>query len=144
MGKLSREKGKRGERMVVGIVRQHGEACSFRADRKALDVIGLYGVHLEVKFTKKLSLWASVEQAKADAREGHFPVVVHRASRRPWVAILPFEDFLALYCAAVPRTVEATISTEKRELNGVSRELVEGSTETSTAARQIWPIDPKR
>lgn len=106
MGKLSRDKGKVGEREVAARLRAAGFSAArrgvqFKGGADSADVTGLPGHHLEVKRTEKLNLWGALEQAKKDAAagvtgKGKAPVVVHRSSRRDWVAILPLDDFLEL------------------------------------------------
>jgi Holliday junction resolvase len=100
MGKASREKGKRGEREVATKLREHGfegrrgqQYCGLEGDA---DVVGIPGYHIEVKRTEQLRLRDAMAQAFADADTGEVPVVVHRRSRQPWVAIMDFDDWLEL------------------------------------------------
>jgi len=110
----SRAKGARGEREFCDWLKarselfadahrtaQHcgitGEAADVRA--AAFDRLD---VSPEVKRvesgTKAVYDW--VNQAARDAEAaGKRPVVFHRASNRPWLAILPAEDLIALYAA---------------------------------------------
>lgn len=102
MGKLSREKGKVGEREVGQKLRDRGfvnarRGVQYQGGPGSADVVGLPHMHLEVKRTERLNLYGALTQAKADAAVGNTPVVVHRSSRRDWVAILGFDEFLALY-----------------------------------------------
>ena len=48
------------------------------------------GVHLEVKRTERLRVYAAVEQAVEDAGD-KVPIVLHRQNGRPWVAIIPLD-----------------------------------------------------
>ncbi len=97
------QKGKRGEReaakairQVFGVGARRGQ--QFSGGKDSPDVIhGLTGLHLEVKRTEKLQLWAALEQAKADAG-ANVPAVMHRTNRREWILILPLAD--------VPRLAE--------------------------------------
>lgn len=100
MAKASREKGKRGELEIAGILRKRGidarrgqQFCGANGDA---DVVGLDGFHIEVKRTEKCSPYKYLEQAKSDAREGEVPVVLHRQNRRDWIAIMDMGDFLDL------------------------------------------------
>ena len=61
------------------------------------DVVGLPGIHLEVKRTERCELYKFLEQAKNDADEFEMPVVLHRQNGRQWVAIMDAEVFLELY-----------------------------------------------
>jgi Holliday junction resolvase len=98
---MSKRKGCVGEREVAKILREHGYTDAKRGQQyhgggESPDVTGLPGFHIEVKRVEKLHLWNALDQAEADARDGEVPIVVHRVNHRPWVAILPFEDFLRL------------------------------------------------
>lgn len=97
----SREKGAAGERELANILKTYGydarrsaQYCGANGDA---DVIGLPGVHLEVKRVEKLNLQAAYEQSRFDAREGEIPVVVHRKNREKWKVTLSLDDFLELY-----------------------------------------------
>lgn len=97
----SREKGKRGERELAKLLKEHGyearrnqQYCGANGDA---DVIGLPGVHIECKRVEKLNLDAAMEQARRDAREGEMPVVMHRKDRGDWKVTLSLEDFMKIY-----------------------------------------------
>lgn len=101
MGRMSRNKGKRGENELANILKNHGydarrgqQFCGANGDA---DVVGLPGVHIEVKRTESLHLYPALEQAAADARENETPVVFHRRNHKSWVVIMELEDFLELY-----------------------------------------------
>ena len=101
MGRMSREKGKRGEREIARILRDHGydarrgeQYCGAAGDA---DVIGLPGIHIEVKRVEQFRMYEALAQAKADARMGELPVVVHRRNDCEWVVVQPLEDWLRLY-----------------------------------------------
>ena len=101
MGNMQRSKGKEGEREVAKINREHGfknsrRGVQYTGSPDSPDVVGIPGIHLEVKRVEKLHLWPAMKQATDDAGEGEVPVVVHRANRRPWLAILPYEEFLEI------------------------------------------------
>lgn len=111
MGKYSRDKGKRGEREVAAILRAYGydgkRGQQHKGGADSPDVVGLSGVHIEVKFTQSFRLWDALEQAVNDsAGSGDIPLVVHRKAVKPgekalpWVAVMKLEDFLDLYEAA--------------------------------------------
>lgn len=101
MGRKSREKGKRGEREVAQFLREHGHdgrrGQQYNGSDGSADVVGLPGIHIEVKRVETLRLRESMEQAKADARDGEIPTVWHRKNGERWVVILDAEDFLRLY-----------------------------------------------
>ena len=78
----SRDKGCRGERELANKLKEYGYDCrrgqQFCGANGDADVVGLDGVHIEVKRTERLSLYDALAQAKHDAREGEMPVVMHR------------------------------------------------------------------
>ena len=103
-GKRSRNKGKRGEREVAKILQTAG----FPARRTvqyngrsgtAADVVGIPGLHIEVKLVEKESIRAWYRQAQRDAHaspENEMPVIVHRKSREPWLVTMSLEDFIKI------------------------------------------------
>ena len=73
----SKRKGKRGELEWAAFCRKHGYACRRTGQycantADASDVVGLPGVHQEVKRVERLDLTAAMEQAKRDACGGCF------------------------------------------------------------------------
>ena len=105
IGRKSRQKGKRGEREVAKILQDHGypgrrsaQVCGKTG--QAADVVGLPGVHIEVKRVERLDLDKAYAQACRDAEasgKGEIPVVVHRKSRSPWMVTMALDDFLKIY-----------------------------------------------
>lgn len=98
MGKRERDKGKRGEReaskalmeALPGVRARRGVQYAGGPDSPDL-VTSIPGVHLEVKRTERLSIWAALEQSQREAAAGEVPVVMTRANRKPWVVIIPLE-----------------------------------------------------
>ncbi len=97
----SREKGKRFERLVAGLFRSIGyearrgqQYCGSNGDA---DVIGAPGIHIECKAVEKLNLYDAMSQAKADAREGELPVVIHKKNNCKVLVTMEFNDWAALY-----------------------------------------------
>ena len=88
----SRQKGKRGELELAAILREHGFADARRGVQYsgltgAADVVGVPGVHIEVKRYKTITrgqLEKALEQAKRDARAGEVPVVLYREDGKEW------------------------------------------------------------
>lgn len=100
MGKKQREKGKRGERELAELIREFGlearRGVQFKGGAGSPDVVcEIEGVHIECKRTEALSLYEAMGQAEADAGF-KIPVVFHRRSRKPWLAILHATELLAL------------------------------------------------
>ena len=100
MSKMSREKGKRGEREFAIYLRSHGydahRGVQYQGSPESPDVVGLPGVHIEVKRTEQLRLYDWLEQASNDAGP-KIPLIAHRKNNQDWVAILPMDDFMRLY-----------------------------------------------
>ena len=97
----SRAKGKRGELELSARLRELGfdarRGQQYSGANGDADVIGIDGLHIECKRTEQLRLWEALGQAQRDARAGEIPVVMHRANRRDWVAIMTLDDFAELY-----------------------------------------------
>ena len=97
----SRAKGAAAEREVAEILRNNGYTDARRGQQFAggpdsPDVVGIPGFHLEVKRVENFSLYPAMNQAERDSHPCEIPVVVHRRSKRRWVAIVDFEKFLNL------------------------------------------------
>ena len=101
MGKAQREKGKRGERELAGILRDYGYNCrrgqQYCGTSGDADVIGLPDVHIEVKRVEDLRLRKALQQASRDARAGEIPVVMHRRNREPWQVSMYLQNFQKMY-----------------------------------------------
>ena len=100
MAKLSRDKGKRGEREVVEMLKAYGfeahRGQQFRGGSDSPDVIhDIPGVFIEVKRKETFSLYPALEKAKGEAG-GKVPVIFHRRSGKPWVVVLEAEAFLEI------------------------------------------------
>lgn len=99
MAKMSREKGKRGEREVAELFREfgyearRGQQFHGGGDSPDVRVEGL-PLHVEVKRTETLSLYAAMQQAANDAEIGRVPTVWHKRNGRPWLVIMDARDFL--------------------------------------------------
>ena len=76
MGKAQREKGKRGERELAGILRDYG---------------------YDTRRGQELNRLEAMEQAKHDARAGEFPTVFHRRDRTEWLATMRLDDWINLF-----------------------------------------------
>ena len=101
MGKMSRDKGKTGERELAKILRSYGfearRGVQYKGGADSPDVVGLDGVHIEVKRCERLELWKAIMQSCADSDTNEIPAVFHRKNKMPWVVILPLDGFIKLY-----------------------------------------------
>lgn len=78
--------------------RRTAQYCGKTGD--ASDVVGLPGIHIEVKRVERLNLDDAMRQAIHDAgqKEDHpFPAVFHRKSRGSWLVTMRAEDWADLY-----------------------------------------------
>lgn len=104
MGKMSRQKGKVGEREVAGLLRQHGyegrRGVQYRGMPGAQDVVGLPGASIEVKRTERFDLYGALEQAKAARMQDEVGVVFHRRNACDWVVVIDAHDFMRLWTAS--------------------------------------------
>ena len=97
----SRAKGCRGEVECAKLFRSYGfpearRGQQYHGGPDSPDVVGVPGLHIEVKRTERLNLYDALAQAKRDAGED-LPVVIHRKNDSEWVVILSFADFMKLY-----------------------------------------------
>ena len=102
----SKRKGKQGELEWVQFCKEHGFDESHRTAQycgntgDASDVIGLPGIHQEVKRVEALNIQIAIAQAirdsKAEGKE-NVPIVAHRKSRKEWLVTMRAEDWFKLY-----------------------------------------------
>ena len=106
IGKYSRSKGKRGERMWAKICREQGFENARRTQQfsggtqDSSDVVGLDGIHIEVKFVEKLNLRNAMAQSENDAKasgKDEIPIVAHKISNKPWLVTMFANDWFKLY-----------------------------------------------
>ena len=105
MSKKSQRKGADGERELALILQGKG----YQVERGGSltygtipDLVGLPGIHIEVKRREKLDLLGAIRQAETDAARFHDgqPAVFHRRNREPWLVTMTLEDWMQLYKAA--------------------------------------------
>lgn len=94
MGRRSRDKGKRGEREAAKLLSEILNVPVVRGQQRkggpdSPDVIGVTGLHIEVKRSERLTLYAALEQARNDAGHDQVPVVMHRRNGHEWVMVVP-------------------------------------------------------
>lgn len=102
MGKInSRQKGARGEREFASICRGYGydarrgqQYCGANGDA---DVVGLPGIHVEVKRVERLNHEDAMSQSIADAKDGEIPIVAYRKNNDIWKIEMRFDDWIQLY-----------------------------------------------
>ena len=101
-GKLSQRKGAAGERELSALLHQHGyeiERGGSLSFGEVPDLVGLPGVHIEVKRVERLNLGEAMAQAIRDAErfQDGAPALFHRRNRQPWLVTMCLQDWLSLY-----------------------------------------------
>jgi len=95
MSKNSRNKGKTGEREFAKLCRDHGYDCRRGQQFSGIegeDVVGLPGVHIEVKRVEALNVGLAMEQSVRDC-QGKVPIVAHRKNGKSWLVTMLAEDW---------------------------------------------------
>lgn len=102
-GKASQRKGADGERELAAVLREYGYEIKRGGSMsfgEVPDLVGLPGVHVEVKRCEQVRLSEWMQQAERDSQ--HFkdglPAVFHRRSREKWRVTMNLADFMRLYC----------------------------------------------
>jgi hypothetical protein len=93
----SRDKGKRGEREAAAKLNEVLNTKAYRSQQFSgadgdADLSGVPGIHVEVKRREKGNVAGWVDQAVEDAADDVVPIVMHRASRRPWLITVRLDD----------------------------------------------------
>ena len=114
----SRQKGKRGELELAHKLQEFGfdarRSQQYAGINNDADVVGLPGIHLEIKRVERLNIDKALEQSIRDTyadeiRQGTdlIPVVMHRSNsdrkkdstKGTWKVTLRLDDFMKLYQA---------------------------------------------
>lgn len=61
------------------------------------DVVGLCGVHVEVKRVEALNIDKALKQSEEDAGKQEIPIVAHRKNREKWKITMRAEDWFEFY-----------------------------------------------
>ena len=98
----SKQKGKRGELEWASFCRQQGDECRRTSQYcgntgDASDVVGLPGIHQEVKRVERLNIEEAMSQAVRDSQGSKIPVVAHRKNGQGWLVTMRAEDWFSLY-----------------------------------------------
>ena len=108
IGRASRNKGKAGEReaakalmeRIPGVKIERSVQYSGRGAARGSggmpDLVGLKPFHLEVKRTEKAEPYKWLTQVQSDKLPSELGVVLHRQSRKGWIAIMDLDDFCKL------------------------------------------------
>ena len=104
----SRNKGAAGERELAAVFRAAGYPDARRGQQHAggpdsPDVVGgPPGIHWECKRVESGNPYVWHDQAVRDSEGKAVPIVAHRRSNRPWIAILTLDALLALLAKGQP------------------------------------------
>ena len=96
----SKKKGAAGEREFAKLCRDKGFENVRRGQQfsgiEGEDVVGLDGIHVEVKRVEKLNIEKALQQAERD-RQGKIPIVAHRRNKEDWKITMRADDWFILY-----------------------------------------------
>ena len=100
----SKRKGTAGEREIASIFRDYGytdahRTAQFKGGPDSPDVVGLPGIHCEIKRVENLNIHKAYEQAERDAEGKKIPAVFHRRNREKWMVTMSLDDFMEIYKA---------------------------------------------
>lgn len=106
MGAMQRRKGADAEREIVLLLKEKGIRAQRTAPLQSAkgsndpDVLGLPGVHLEVKRCERIEIDRWCAQAELAAKPTDIPAVAWRRTRQDWRVAIPLDDFLDLVARA--------------------------------------------
>lgn len=99
MGKLSREKGKAGEREVVSLLRAYGfearRGQQFRGGPDSPDIIhSIPNLYIEVKRREQVNLYQALDTADREKPPTDRSIIFHRKNSKRWLITMNAHDFL--------------------------------------------------
>ena len=100
-----KRKGKAGELEAVRLCKSEGYECHRTAqfcgnsEEGAADIVGLPGIHVEVKRVERLTIDEALEQSSRDAEKTDkaVPIVLHRRNNTPWKVTMDAHEWFRLY-----------------------------------------------
>lgn len=99
----SRNKGKRGELEAAHLLQEYGydarRSQQYAGINSDADVVGLPGIHIEVKRVEKLNIDEALAQSIRDKKDEEIPIVMHRKNRSEWKVTMRFKDWMKLFKA---------------------------------------------
>lgn len=98
----SRRKGIDGELEFANLLKEHGFEDARRSQQYSgaghtADVVGLSGIHIEVKRSETLNINNAVEQCHRDKKETELGIVAHRKNGTKWLVTMTFAEWIKLY-----------------------------------------------
>lgn len=105
IGKSSKARGKRGELSLVHALRDAGftearRTAQYCGKAGTSDVVGIEGLHVEVKNQERLNIWSALAQSQRDTEangKGDIPAIFFKRNRSGWYVALPLPNFIKLY-----------------------------------------------
>jgi hypothetical protein len=95
------KKGKEGELELANLLQSKGYDDARRGRQynglEGKDVVGLPGIHPEVKRDEHLVISKAINQAINDAEVDELPTVFHRKNKEKWLVTMRLDDWLLLY-----------------------------------------------
>ncbi len=97
----SRQKGKRGEREIVDLLKRFGFSAQrgqqFRGTSDSPDVVhNMTGFFIEVKHRQALNLYDTIEKSDGEKPAGETSLIFHRKNQKPWLVTIHAEEFMRL------------------------------------------------
>ena len=103
----SKDKGRRGERELAKKLKEYGFNCRRGQQYSGIegeDVVGLDGIHIEVKRVERLNIYDAVDQVKRDSNFEDLPfdwpklpTVFHRKNHCEWLVTMPLSAWIEIY-----------------------------------------------
>lgn len=100
MGKSQQRKGANGERELSNLLKEYGlNVRRGQVFNHESDMVGLRGIHPEVKRVEKLNIVTAMRQAVTESliRNDGVPTVFHRRNREEWLVTMRLTDWIELY-----------------------------------------------
>lgn len=99
----SKRKGRDGELEFSNLCKEHGfntrRSQQYAGINNDADVVGLEGIHIEVKRVEQLNVSKAMGQAIKDSKDIEIPIVAHRKNREEWKVTMLADDWFKLYKA---------------------------------------------
>lgn len=126
-GRSSQRKGRLAELELARILQSHGydvEPGRAQSYGEVPDLIGLPGVHIEVKRVERLNVPEAMAQAIRDSEKfsDGTPVLFHRRSRSHWMVTMLMDDWLTLYKA---RDAVVVHNSNECKKGGINRAILQ-------------------
>lgn len=98
----SKQKGKKGELEFVSVCKEYGlnkarRSQQYSGEGHTADVVGLPGLHVEVKRVERLNVSNAIRQCHKDKADKDLGIVAHRKNREDWLVTMTLDDWIELY-----------------------------------------------